>query len=432
MAVNRRETEVAPELPKAFLSWLLLGIALCAPTYGLYLSHTGFVPASIGPYFQVSCVAAFLPPLLLTSIQVPTKNLFCLQTILLIISFLFPLIFSIFLNIKDYDYLSMMTALTRIVAITLYMTTMAVILQHPRCEELLARGYGTMALLLAALFIFSATTAPVWHWGRFKPGDLHPNWWGEVFVALTFGASFIRLSFLRYALWVLALVGLALVQSRGSLLFSLIIMAFASFEFHEPKRLLRVGLFGLFVVLPCLLTIDALWASKPMLLSVYEYVMYDVLETDHPTRGLGSGLSGRDENWADGFALFVQSPLLGAGFSRSDLIMTEETDAPIHNGLLTIVSDVGLPMSLVLFVLMFGALWRSLRARRWREGGYLLAFLCVYMMISPRSINVSVLPMLLWMLVMRSWILPSRKEPVIVCELPTAERPRLLARRWIG
>lgn len=403
------------------------------PSLALYV---GLQPALSGvnqQYLVVLGILSFVVPLGVLLSQVAGALAGLERLVALLLAVAVPLTLSVIVNIDNYTATPLLVVGSRIVALSLYVTTVGLILQHDDGEALLQRAFTVMALVLAALFVFSALTAPAWFWGRFKPGAMHPNWWGEVLSAVVFGAAFLqRPALLRYALWVVALVGLVLVQSRASLVMSVAVIAVTLVITEPPRRLLVLGMLTLFL-LPLGFGVDAVVSERPLAQRLNDFVASDVLLLDDPYRGLGTGASGREDGWIFALETIMANPFFGVGAAYTDRLATVAGEDLIHNGHLSLIADLGFVLVLPIYILLLGGIVLGIRKKLWRETAYIAVFVLFFTMFSPRIINASVNPMLLWMLVSVVWLKAhvSANHHSAPRELTTRQRgQRRIGDRW--
>lgn len=373
----------------------VLAVAMFLQTFVFFLG--------LNPYVRPVALLCFVPPVLVLLKEVRSDFRYLQWTLILLLLMTGPLWLSTFVHVTEYDTQTLGTAVVRILALTVYVATIATLMAHPRGETILARSLQMTTVLFLALFVYAAVVHPVWHWGRFQPADMHPNWWGEVLVAVVFGASFLPGRLWRYACWLVALAGLTLVQSRSSLGGSLLIIAFATLQHEGLRRLLLLSVITLFLILPLAVLLDLLLFEFAIFGSTIRWIGETVLLLNHPGRGLGTGLVGRDETWHVGLGLLAEQPFLGVGFSRADLFSESAVGTVIHNGHLGLLADLGAILYPILAALLLTAVVLAVKKQAFVELGMIVSFAFFMMMITPRAINVSVLSMLLWMMVAKVW-----------------------------
>jgi hypothetical protein len=427
VAVRRPAAEASAGAIGPDLAAGALGVAMFMPTFLFFLPF--------GPAAQAGSLAFFVLALALLAPHVRFDGELGTRLLLLVGGATVPLALSVVVHINDYSLPALVTALGRIAGLAVYLTTITAVLATPEPGRVLTRAMVTLTWVLVVFSLAVAIVDPRWDYGRFSPGGPSPQWWAEIFMAVTFGAAFVSRRLLRYALWTLALTGLLLVQSRNGLGTSLLIIGFATLQHEGFKRLLLLGVVTVFVAGPVLLLVDVAVLDNAIFGPLYDWIVNSVLLLNHEQRGLGSGFTNRDDTWMVALELIATHTWLGVGFARSDEFSLRAVDLLVHNGHLALMADLGVLLYAVLAVIMFGAILRSLVQRNWIALGLLVPFAFFAMMLKPRGINMSIVPMLFWMWVGLAWLRPLRAQPVesaaatAVTTAPPAGAP---ARRPIG
>jgi O-antigen ligase len=360
-------------------------------------------------------LVGFLPLLALLAKDIrpePRQPAIALVVIAMLIA---PLLVSLGLHASAYGPFELALNLSRIGAVALYLVLAAVIAMHPGRERLLAVALPTLAVILAATFVVSALVFPHWHWGRLKPADMQPNWWGEVLVAVIFGACFVSTRVVRYGLQLLALVAIVVVQSRSALLAALPLTLMSVWLRETPRRMIVGAVVLLVVVAPPLLTLDLLAAERSWLQRGVDFVANDIFLLNDPHRGLDSGATGRLDGWLVALELAWAHPLLGVGFGRASPVVAAETGTSLHNGHLMMLVDTGIVLYGIIVMVVIATFAAGLRRDRRIFATMLFGFVLV-MFVQPRAINANVMSMLGWMSLVFVWLLPS-------AHATAAERP---------
>jgi len=126
--------------------------------------------------------------------------------------------------------------------------------------------------------------------------------------------------------------------------------------------------------------------------------------------GASTGFTGRDSGWLYALQVIGENPWTGIGFSRANALLDAQTTELIHNGHLALLADLGITGYAILACFLFGAILIEMRRGNLIVFGFMAGFAFFNMMLIPRAINMSVLPMLFWMLVMLAWLPPMRVE----------------------
>jgi O-antigen ligase len=199
--------------------------------------------------------------------------------------------------------------------VALIATIVALSLIFTMPAEAVARCLGGAAVVFV-VFGVSAIALFGWPQGR-QVGPIHPNFFGSVMLS-----AFIFSQFREGAFFLLLRIiafGLAIaVSTRFALIGSL--LAFLVFEITYNPFNLKLLLLSLLAV-ACFL--------------VFNQQIVDVLALDDPARGVGSGFTGRDEEWAFALQEIADNPF-GMGFKRPSAV------AAGHNGYLKILLEFGI------------------------------------------------------------------------------------------
>lgn len=316
------------------------------------------------------------------------------------------LILSIIINFTNYTYTDLMTCGVRITALVMFVTLITAIEMNVQAHRMLRMILLTISCSLALLFVFGSIVTPVWHWGRFAPNDMQPNWWGEVLFVVVFGGAFTSKMVVRYGLWALALVGLVLVQSRGSLLAAVLLITVVTLAGMRSRSVIAIAVACTIGVM-----LDVFVFETRLSSAAQNFVAEDVLLLNSPYRGLGTGASGRDVAVAFALELVVEHPLAGVGFGRSGASEVKDMSiVSLDNGYLALLAELGAPLFAIPAILIIGAAWLSVARKDWAILGMIFSFVFSFLVWSPRAINMSLPTMLFWAFVARSWILPLRSR----------------------
>lgn len=396
----------------AFLSGVL-----SLPTLSNYLFDEN-------PYLIASSVFTFLPALVWLVLTTPPAEDHVRRMLLLIVVTAVPLVISVLIHLANYDFVELQQIFVRIFALIVYMMLAALLVCHSD-ERLIERTFGLMGLWMISLFAVSSALDPLFVWGRFMPGNMQPNWWGEVLLAATFGAAFLPTRLLRYGLMAVAFAGLVLVQSRSGMVGACFVAAFALLHYEGLRWLAIVGVLTVFALLLLYVLLDV-GMELGIKQALVGFVASDVLLLDDPHRGLESGATGRAEGWIVALRMFAEAPFLGVGLGGSSARVADITGSALHNGHLILLNDLGLLLYLVIATVIGGALFRAATGGDMRFFGLLVGYL-IMLLVQPRSINVSVVPMLAWIGITMAWLTPRRRVPASSAPPP---RSRLVGRRW--
>ena len=169
-------------------------------------------------------------------------------------------------------------------------------------------------------------------------GGIQPNSYGRAALVGLVLVLFLP-RWLTYPSAAVALTLIILVSSRSALLAAAIFVlcygSLTTWSIRFFPSLLRVATVML-AVAGAVMTLElyllsAYGAGLPALLSE------KVLLVDDPTRGLGSGFTGRTQLWLSGLQAVAEHPWFGNGFRR--------TGESAHSGYINLMLDVGIPMA---------------------------------------------------------------------------------------
>lgn len=402
--------------PAAWPIGFALGLSFVVPTYASILTQHDYVTAA--------SITVFVP-IILWLVMVAMGNGVRLQRGLLLAgAILLPLLTSMLVHIPDYGMNELLRSVVRVSGCSLFVLVATFVALHPRRDDVTRMALGIAALALALLFIGMMLLEPVNKWGRHMPGGLSPNMWGELCIVMTVGAALARPRWIFYGALPFIFIGLFLLQSRGALIATVILATFAILAREGFRRLVLIGLVAVFLGIPIVIAVDMLAFRGGFSSGIIDFVANDVLRLNDPRRGLGTGFTGRVDGYLVAWSAFTQNPLLGVGFGLGNEITLEENAGTIHNGHLQLLLELGLLLYPFIFIVMVGALLRSLILRCWLVSGMLLAFF-FFIVFSPRSINISALSMVSWFMIVYAWLLPASVAGAVA-----SAQSRRLGERW--
>jgi len=207
--------------------------------------------------------------------------------------------------------------------------------------NVIKRTFGYASLILLAFLVVLLAKHGIN--GR-SVGGIQPNLYARV-ALIGLVLAFFLPRWLTCLLVCMSVGLMILVSSRDSLLGASIFLSFfiilSAFSIRSGSSLLYIGIaiMGLLAALG-LISIYGAYRGSDLIGGTIE----NVLALNDQSRGFGSGFTGRSELWSEGLRAIVKQPFFGYGFRRQ--IITG------HNGYILLMSDVGIPMSLLFFVLM--------------------------------------------------------------------------------
>lgn len=405
-----------------------LAVAFCAPTFVFFVAS---ITDKNNVYLQVSSILVFVWPIVVLA-KAGSLDVSLIRTGFILLFFLTaPLWLSIVYHLPAYSFEQLGLAVSRVVALTLYVLTIVLLVGHPRSGSLFSDSLRLTAFFLIAIILFGTFILPDWHYRRFMPAELHPNWWGELSVVVAFGASFFRQRVWRYGCWFGVLTLCIFVESRSALGNILLIAAFSTVAIEGVKRLNMILFIFVFFIVPLCLFFDIFLFDGGVVKGMKDWFVNSVLLLNDPGRGLGSGFTGRDEGWLYAIRIFSEHPWTGLGFSRANAILENDTSHQIHNGHLILLSDLGIIGYTIFFTLFIGSIVRCFQRTDLMTMGFIVGFGFFNMMLNPRAINLSVLAMMFWMTVVLAW-LPQLRVAPITQRVPAGSPrgSRLIGNRW--
>ena len=191
--------------------------------------------------------------------------------------------------------------------------------------EEIERCLAGVALVLA-VFGISAIALLGWPEER-NVGGIHPNFFGTI-VLIGFIFSLFRKSAAMSAARLVCFGLAAIVSSRFAVIGCII--ALLVYEATCKPRLYRLA---------------ALACAGGVLVLLFSGQIADVLALSDPDRGLGSGFTGRDNEWSLALDSIARDPF-GVGFKR------QPTDVAGHNGYLKTMIELGIPGGSIMIAAM--------------------------------------------------------------------------------
>jgi O-antigen ligase len=177
-------------------------------------------------------------------------------------------------------------------------------------------------------------------WGRLVPANLEPNYVGMSALLCFMGAIGVRSLIGAVALSALPVYTMLVVQSRASLMSSLISIGIivVCYLRRLPAKKLR-GVFLLTFLAAPAACIALILLGVPVFSSLGNMINGVFMITDEH-RGIDSGGSGRTELWSAAVNLWLSHPIFGVGFKGHPLMMPDGMLA--HNAYLGMLADVGI------------------------------------------------------------------------------------------
>lgn len=222
-------------------------------------------------------------------------------------------------------------------------------------DERLLRRIAVCFSIPAAVFLLFVSITGEHVWGRLRAHGIEPDWWGLMGAGLAMAALAHR-SRLLAALCIGVGFYVAYDASARSDMLAIL------------GGLLAVGLLQLPALRGSRLVMAVVGALAALVLwmlfssiitDTVTKAVTDTMLLDDPSRGLGTGLTGRTEHWEEAIRIWLTSPLFGVGFHQHTMFTSDHF--PGHNVYLAILADTGI-FGLIWFVFFVGAsLYAALR-----------------------------------------------------------------------
>ncbi|WP_201220456.1 O-antigen ligase family protein [Halochromatium roseum] len=199
------------------------------------------------------------------------------------------------------------------------------------CQHYFALSSALIAILLVLVMVHGFPD------GRWI-GGLHPGFTGAFALAATYFAARSS-SNLRWVMYAIAFFFSAIVSSRYAIV--AITLVIISDALAVNLRLSMTKLLLLMISFSAVVFILAIG---------FDYFLQTLLQTDDPSRGIGSGFSGRLDMYSDFYPQINQRPLFGYGFRNRNAYF------PTHNGILDYMLENGVLLFALFFVIILARL----------------------------------------------------------------------------
>ncbi|TNC52298.1 O-antigen ligase family protein [Rubellimicrobium rubrum] len=276
--------------------------------------------------------------------------------------------------------------LTKIIAILIIL--LVIISAGIMSEWVFQRTMALVALLHGVLLLYGlsngqatlrilANTESV---TRFSGADFKTAAWAEIALGTIMAATLSRRLWVGITIIPIALYTILAADMRTTLLASVVMMLIllvgriGRIKHGKQRQLVWVGS-AIFIILIGLAYRDHIVAA-----------VSDILLLNDRHRGISSGFSGRFDNFAHGWAAFLEHVILGAGFNNPIVNYT-------HSGYILTFAQMGAPLALLLLPHLFLAGTRALRYGDFVLLSVITGLLFFYLG-QPRNINFQVCPLL--------------------------------------
>lgn len=343
-----------------------------------------------------------------------------------ILMFCFVLFLSIFVNLDGYSAETLAVAIARTCNIFFYLLAGLIIGGSLVFRNIVSFSMKIVSVLLTIILLAGLIYGDVTNVFRPNPFDIHPNWWGEASVATVMAAIAYTSLASRSILTVAPLVMTIYVQSRGALL---TIIVFCLLGIFLPYALRRESFLARYALLSCFviaaLVSVAIISIDFVRLNVIQFLQAS-LEFDTEYRGVEGSIGSRLFTIMKGIETGMDNPVIGVGFANSGLFDNGFDVAAIHNGIVILFSETGVPgvITFSVILMIFAFRWRSSA-----DGAIAVLIALLFMQQAPRfGANIAWSSMmLLWL----GWFLGSSTPPVRFAPLagPVGSRNGSIAKK---
>ncbi|MCB2218438.1 MAG: O-antigen ligase family protein [Desulfobulbaceae bacterium] len=204
-------------------------------------------------------------------------------------------------------------------------------------------------------------------------GLLNPNSIGMLMSSLMLCCFIIKRNVIKFVLLAIFLYFLIETGSRSSVLsFIAGVMIINFSRLKITINFLKVSLISFCIVL--LIIISLLYGEY-----LWKYLL-DFFAVDSKYRGLDSGATGRVFAWQEAWRLFLNNPFFGVGFRAHEYHMTTQSSA--HNGYLSLLAEVGIFGSLVIFAMISISIYKLSKYRGSMIKMFMLGCIIAYLVIA--------------------------------------------------
>jgi hypothetical protein len=209
--------------------------------------------------------------------------------------------------------------------------------------------------VLGAILLLMGNLTEDYNISRLTSG-LHPNFWGLIAASVAASSFAFRSRTLGVICWIVVLMTLYNASARGSMLAVLAglsgVVWYSLLSTRKPMMAtVLLGMAANLLVFVIILN---------LLPQITTFIWQDLLKTNDPYRGLGTGFTGRATVWFEALNIWLEAPFFGVGFRQHESLLT--TASSTHNGYLAMLIDTGI-LGLVVYVTFIGySLHATLRA----------------------------------------------------------------------
>jgi O-antigen ligase len=207
-------------------------------------------------------------------------------------------------------------------------------------DERLIRSIAVFYSIPAAFFLLYVSVTGAYVWGRLEAHGITADWWGLMGASLAMAGLSHRSRLLAALCIGVGLYITYVASARSDMLAILVgLLAVGMLEL----RALRGSRLVMAIAMSLAALVFFMLFSSTITDTVTEAVV-STMKLNDPSRGLGTGLTGRTTVWADVFQIWLRSPWFGVGFHQ-EMMLT--SGAPAHMIYLAMLASTGI----------FGFIW---------------------------------------------------------------------------
>ena len=258
-----------------------------------------------------------------------------------------------------------------------------------RSSNLWPKTLRRTSIMLVLFIVFAMVTQRnAYIWGRWLGYAMHPNWWGMIALSLAWSTILWKQLIVRLIMLGIPITIMLMAQSRGAMVALLPIIFI-----NGISGLLKINRIGLLIIAGLLtFSCAAVYIKSPEYYShIYDTVANKVFKANDPQRGIGSGMTGRTENYAIAWEVFQKSPFFGGGPSNY---------SDVHNGFLITLSEAGLFAFFGMFLLFATSIRGFFRERDWFGFGTIVSYILLLMTYN-RCFNLNMTSLIFLMIMMK-------------------------------
>lgn len=220
----------------------------------------------------------------------------------------------------------------------------------------------------------------------------------EIFLILLFFSYFLLNRYLMFFIFLFFLASLILMSVRGALIAGLVFIFFTNLKYFKTIKIKNLFIF-------CFVLIGFFYLAD-----FYKILDKIFLFSDHG-RGIGSGFTQRTDIWVIALDEIKRLPLTGLGYYVRPNPFTDITAAGlhVHNFFLRIWVENGTLLFIFVLLILFGSAYNIEKKQLIWERAVFWSIMAFYFFI-PRHIQLNPMSIILLLVLIRSYVLPFKKE----------------------